>query len=137
MNGPPMLTWGNLTVGDRLRSFEFEVTRHTAVALRSAIADENGRASDLAPSGLVTFPMLNAIDATWSQRPGTVHVRQRFAFRAPIPIGARLRVEGQLVRMELRRGRRYLLIDLEVFDGTGAAVATGETTVLYPEEVST
>lgn len=136
MNRPPMLTWEDLTVGDRLRPFEFEVAEDTVVALRSAIADEGGRA-DLAPAGLLTFPMLNAIDATWSQRPGTVHARQRFALHAPIPVGTHLRVEGQLTRMELRRGRRYLLIGIEVHDGEGAVVASGEATVLYPEEVPT
>lgn len=129
MSAAKQLTWEHLTVGERLASYLYEVGEEAVAGLRQVIGDDD---ADRVPAAILNLAMLNAIDANYGQRGGTVHARQRFAMHGPLRVGDRLTVDGQLLRMELKRQRRYLVIACDVHDQDGRLIATGETTVLYP-----
>ena len=132
---PSMLDWDDLRVGARLRTFAYQLTQKTVDDYRRSVGDVALTLVDgvpVAPPTILTFPMLQAIDHTWSPRPGLVHTTQTFRWTQPLPVGAELTIDGVVDQMYLRRARRYFSVATEVRDARGL-IATGQSIFLYPE----
>jgi hypothetical protein len=134
------MRWHDLTVGDQLSPFTFDVSEERVNAYREAVEDDTvpvvaGRST--APPTILTIALINAIDSTWAPRPGGIHAKQRFHFRRPVHVGSRLTITGQLTAMYLRRHRRYLVVSLDVTDEENECVCSAETVGLYPDPEST
>ena len=63
---------------------------------------------------------------------GTLHAGQEFEFRGAVHVGARLECSATLTQNSVRREWRFLVVELEVEDGTGRSVMTGKSTIMIP-----
>jgi len=132
----PVQDWATLTVGETFGPFRYDVTRERVEAYRAVTGDHEVELVDgeaVAPSTLLTFPMLLLVEDKYRPRPGGIHARQVIDLLAPLRVGAVLSVTGTLTEMRLKRGRRYFTVECVVVDERGATVARGETVGIHPD----
>ena len=126
-----------MTVGETFGPYLYEVTEMLVDGYRRAVGDQAIERIDgesVAPTTLLTFPVLQLTSTRWRQRPGGVHAAQTFETLAPIRVPCVLSITGQLTEMYLRRGRRYSVVEASVRDDRGVEVARARTVGLYPGE---
>ncbi len=133
---PSVLDWSEITVGDTLGPYIYDVSAEVVRQFRDAVDDHellHVSGEEVAPPALLTFPFLQLIETWRAPRSGTVHASQEFEFLAAVRVGARLTVTGVLVGMYLRRNRRLFQVDAKAVDERGVEVARSVTLGVYPD----
>jgi acyl dehydratase len=63
---------------------------------------------------------------------GTLHVGQDLEFHGAVQVGETLDCKAILAQNAVRRGMRFIVVELDVADGAGRRVLTGKSTILIP-----
>ncbi len=127
-----------LTAGQTLCERDIAMTPDLVAAYVEAVrADvqlyrELGFAPPMAAAALAMAAAMEAVELP----AGAVHTGQELTFAAPAPVGARLRCVATVAANSVRRGARFLSIDLQVSDADGMRVVEGRTSLAVSGEAS-
>ena len=92
--------------------------------------DEDG--APLAPPMAVAALSLRGVINDLEIPGGTLHARQELGFIETVSVGETLDCRATLVRNSIRRGWRFLVVQLEVVDAKGQRVMNGKSTITLP-----
>ena len=109
-------------------SWEAVAAYLTAVEDNGAVYAAEGIAPPLAVAALVMAQALDAIDLP----AGTVHTSQEVEFTAPIPTGAAIACSATVAQNSVRRGTRFVALDI-VAEADGRCAVAGRVSLAIPE----
>ena len=124
-----------LEPGHTLVDRELVITEEMAHAYIEAVGDEcavyneEGLVPSMAVAALV---MAKAMD-TVSLPAGTVHTGQELTFSRPVAMGSAIRCSATVAANSVRRGTRFLTLDLRG-ERDGEAAVEGRAALAIPEE---
>ncbi len=124
-----------LEPGHALVDREIVVTGEMADAYIRAVGDGNTLYAEeglFPPMAVAALVMAEAMDAV-SLPSGTVHTGQELTFSCPVAAGATVRCSATVAANSVRRGTRFLTLDLRGEQG-GEAAVEGRTALAIPEE---
>ena len=125
---------GTLEPGHTLVEREIVVTAAMAGAYAAAVGDANALYAQeglVPPMAVAALVMAEAMDAV-SLPAGTVHTGQELTFSRPVAVGAAVRCSATVAANSVRRGTRFLTLDLRGERDGGAAVE-GRAALAIPE----
>ena len=124
-----------LEPGHSLVDCEIVVTDSMADAYIKAVGDESTLYTEerLVPlMAVVALVMAEAMDAV-SLPAGTVHTGQELTFSRPVAMGSVVRCSATVAANSVRRGTRFLTLDLRG-ERDGETAVEGRTALAIPEE---
>ena len=123
-----------LEPGHALVDREIVITSAMAGAYTQAVGDGNRLYADeglVPPMAVAALVMAEAMDAV-SLPAGTVHTGQELTFSHPVAMGATVRCSATVAVNSVRRGTRFLTLDLRgALDGEAAV--EGRAALAVPE----
>ncbi len=126
-----------LEPGQTLCDREFEMTAERVEAYLEAAggdADIYRRLGIAPPMAVAALAMAAAMEAM-ALPAGAVHTGQELTFGTPAPIGARIRCVATVGAGSVRRGARFLSLDLLAADAAGGApIVEGRTSLAIAGE---
>lgn len=134
----PRMDLGLLEPGQTLCERDVALTRERVGAYVDAVggdAEFYRRLGAAPPTAVAALALAAAMEAV-ELPAGTVHTGQELAFTSPAPIGSQLRCVATVASNSVRRGARFLSLDLRALDATGAVVVEGRTSLVVAEEGS-
>ena len=123
-----------LEPGHALVDREIVVTAAMADAYISAVGDECALYAEeglVPPMAVAALVMAEAMDAV-SLPAGAVHTGQELTFSRPVAMGAAVRCSATVAANSVRRGTRFLTLDLRGALG-GEAAVEGRAALAVPE----
>ena len=124
-----------LEPGQLLVEREVVITTDRAAAYLDAVGDDSplyGEEGLVPPMAVAAIVMSEAIEAI-SMPAGTVHTTQELTFARPVASGAMLRCTAKVASNSVRRGTRFLALDLRGDCDDDVAVE-GRTTLAIAEQ---
>lgn len=124
-----------LEPGHTLVEREIDITAAMADAYISAVGDGNALYGNegLVPSiAVAALVMAEAMDAV-SLPAGTVHTGQELTFSQPVAMGSTVRCSATVAANSVRRGTRFLTLDLRGALG-GETAVDGRAALAIPED---
>ena len=124
-----------LEPGQLLVEREVVITTDRAAAYLDAVGDDSplyGEEGLVPPMAVAAIVMSEAIEAI-SMPAGTVHTTQELTFARPVASGAMLRCTAKVASNSVRRGTRFLALDLRGDCDDDAAIE-GRTTLAIAEQ---
>ena len=124
-----------LEPGHALVEREIVISTAMADAYISAVGDSNALYADegLVPSmAVAALVMAEAMDAV-SLPAGTVHTGQELTFSQPVSMGSTVRCSATVAANSVRRGTRFLTLDLRG-ELAGETAVEGRAALAIPEE---
>ena len=117
-----------LEPGQRLFSQSMAVSAAHAAAYRSAVGDDGALAEEhlVPPMALAAMVMGAAMEAV-ELPAGAVHTAQELEFGQPVAEGATLACSATVVSNSVRRGTRFIVLEMRGGDGTETALAARST----------
>lgn len=117
--------WTDIAVGHRFEPVDYSVTPEQVERFEAAVGVRHPWSHDDSPYGFpIVPPTLPCTDYTRFLAqvfPPIVgmHARHRMRLIRPIPVGAEVRVSGEVVDKFIKRDRHYLVIEYRVEDAEG------------------
>ena len=124
-----------LEPGHRLVDREIVVTEEMAGAYVRAVGDECALYAEeglVPPMAVAALVMAEAMDAV-SLPAGTVHTGQELTFSHAVAMGSAVRCSATVAANSVRRGTRFLTLDLRG-ELDGEAAVEGRAALAIPEE---
>ena len=124
-----------LEPGHRLVDREIVVTEEMAGAYVRAVGDDCALYAEeglVPPMAVATLVMAEAMDAV-SLPAGTVHTGQELTFSHAVAMGSAVRCSATVAANSVRRGTRFLTLDLRG-ELDGEAAVEGRAALAIPEE---
>lgn len=112
-------------LGEGTQRFEDELSQ----AWRNIFGEDDGPAE--AAGVAVAMMMRGYFGAVTPRPPGNVHARQRFTLEAMPQPGESIRTVVRCLSKELRRGRRYVELEVRGSGAGGRAVYSGILTLIW------
>jgi hypothetical protein len=112
----------------------FRVTEEAVRAYLAAVEDD----SPLYVEEQLVPPAYAAVYTRWEAltgeqlEDGTVHAKQEFRYRKPIHWGDTLTLRGRVKEKMEKRGLKFVVQKVEVFDGDGELAVESEITIILP-----
>ncbi len=112
----------------------FRVTEEAVRAYLAAVEDD----SLLYMEEQLVPPAYAAVYTRWEAltgeqlEDGTVHAKQAFCYRKPIHWGDTLTLRGRVKEKMEKRGLKFVVQKVEVFDGDGELAVESEITIILP-----
>jgi acyl dehydratase len=144
----PLLTYSTMVPGRRFEPASFAVTEEVVREFIELTQDANPLYRDPAAAhraglaGPVMPPGLSGVWARWSyvarhrMLPGGVMAGQRYALRAPVPVGETLILQAEVVEANPDDPRRRVLLECSAcVDGIGTVGLVG-VDARWPEDLS-
>ncbi len=130
--------YSNLAAGQEVsnRSIRVDactVTRYVA-AVGDATALPGGSGEAKAPPMAVAALGLRGVLDDLGIPSGALHAGQELLFSGPVDVDARLRCRATVARNSVRRGSRFVDINMSVRDEEDREVMSGTTTLIMPGE---
>ena len=124
----------NLKPGRSLLDERIVITAAASEAYRSAVGDDTALYADegLVPPMAVAALVMGAAMRAVELPAGAVHTGQELEFAAPVSEGAELECSAKVVQNSVRRGTRFLVIEITGEHGDELAVA-GRVTLAVTE----
>jgi len=139
-------TWPDALIGEVLGSYEKEITEKQTSRYLKAIGDNNPWFSQDSPfGGPIINPLMFGDEyvrlyfdcGNYSRNEGMLHSRTEHENFGVLKVGSRVKVSGRIADKFMRRGRRSLVIEVNVADEQGRPVSTTKITLVsikvYPE----
>lgn len=132
--GRQSIPFDRIEPGMELGTFAYEVTPELVDRHRRATEQEPYPDASLAPVSMLAADGVNLADQFWDISQ-SVHAGQRLEVVRLPRIGDRLSVAGTAREKFTKRGRRYIVSDIETINQRGQLVAHGVTTgvIVYAE----
>ena len=118
-----------LEPGQRLFSRSMAVSADDAASYRSAVGDDS-RPTDgeqVVPAMAVAAMVMGAAMAAVELPAGAVHTAQELEFARPVEAGAPLTCSATVVANSVRRGTRFIVLEMLAVDGAETAFAARST----------
>ncbi len=118
-----------LEPGQRLFSRSMAVSAADAAAHRSAVGDDAAPAAEehlVPPMALAAMVMGAAMEAV-ELPAGAVHTAQELEFAMPVAEGATLACSATVVSNSVRRGTRFIVLEMRGADGADTALTARST----------
>ena len=118
-----------LQPGQRLFSRSMAVSADDAAAYRSAVGDDAPPAAGehvVPPMAVAAMVMGAAMEAV-ELPPGAVHTAQELEFARPVDEGVVLACSATVVSNSVRRGTRFIVLEMRGDDGAEAALRARST----------
>lgn len=132
-----MIDYSSLQPGQRLSHQLLTLDADSIAAYVDAVSDSSRPTSadgaPLAPPMAIAVLALSAVINALQIPGGAIHAGQELDFRKAMPVGATLVCTATLARNSMRRGWRFLVVNLAAADGDGNAVMSGKSTIMLPE----
>ena len=125
---------GDIPVGLDLGGHEYEITRELVRAYSEGVADHHAWYAGDSPFGGPAAPALILhsevykfggwyLPNVW----GNLHARQEFELLAPVLVGDRVSTRSTIVDRYVKRGRDYVVNEVQVFAADGRLLSRGRT----------
>ena len=126
-----------LVTGQEISRRNYSLDSDTVSKYLAAVGDQSqptaeGDGPATAPAMAVAALGLRGVVQDLQIPGGTLHVGQDLEFRGAVSVGERLDCRAVLAQNTVRRGMRFIVVELEVADGAGRKVLTGKSTILIP-----
>lgn len=132
-----MIDYSTLQPGQRLSHELLTLDADSIAAYVDAVSDPSRPASDdgvpLAPPMAIAALALSAVINALQIPGGTIHAGQELEFGKAMRVGATLACNATLAQNSMRRGWRFLVVNLTAMDDDGNAVMSGKSTIMLPE----
>lgn len=132
-----MIDYSTLQPGQRLSHEILTLDADSIAAYVDAVSDSSLPASangvPLAPPMAIAALALSAVINALQIPGGTIHAGQELEFGKVMPVGATLACSATLAQNSMRRGWRFLVVNLTATDTDGNAVMSGKSTIMLPE----
>lgn len=132
-----MIDYSTLQPGQRLSHEILTLDADSIAAYVDAVSDSSRPASadgaPLAPPMAIAALALSAVINALQIPGGTIHAGQELEFGKAMPVGATLTCAATLAQNSMRRGWRFLVVNLTATDEDGNAVMSGKSTIMLPE----
>ncbi|MCH8206785.1 MAG: MaoC family dehydratase [Chloroflexi bacterium] len=92
--------------------------------------DDDGR--ELVPPMAVAALSLRGVVNDLAIPGGTLHAGQELEFKNPVAVGEELACRATLLQNSVRGEWRFMVVRLDVEDGTGREVMAGKSTIMLP-----
>ena len=116
-----------LEPGQQLFSRSMSVSADDAASYRAAVGDETPSDEHAVPPMAVAAMVMGAAMQTVELPAGAVHTAQELEFARPVEEGATLVCSATVVSNSVRRGTRFLVLELLGVDGDETAVSARTT----------
>ena len=131
------IDYATLSPGQKISEQVFRLDPETVRSYVDAVDD---RSMDWAPHGGDAFAPPMAIAAFGFRGlindleipGGAVHGGQEIEFKGAVQVGDTLNCAATVVQNSVRRGMRFVVVRMEVEDGSGRQVLTGKSTIILP-----
>lgn len=132
-----MIDYSILQPGQRLSHELLTLDADSIAAYVDAVGDSSRPASadgaPFAPPMAIAALALSAVINALQIPGGAIHAGQELDFRKAMPVGATLACTATLAQNSMRRGWRFLVVNLTAADCDGNAVMSGKSTIMLPE----
>lgn len=132
-----MIDYSSLQPGQRLSHELLTLDADSIAAYIDAVSDSSrpasGDGAPFAPPMAIAALALSAVINALQIPGGAIHAGQELDFRKAMPVGATLACTAILAQNSMRRGWRFLVVNLTAADGDGNAVMSGKSTIMLPE----
>ena len=132
-----MIDYSTLQPGQRLSHELLTLDADSIAAYVDAVSDSSRPTSadgaPLAPPMAIAALALSAVINALQIPGGTIHAGQELEFGKAMPVGATVTCAATLAQNSMRRGWRFLVVNLTAADGDGNAVMSGKSTIMLPE----
>ena len=121
-----------LEPGHRLFSRSMAVSADAAASYRSAVGDDEPRSAEehvVPPMAVAAMVMGAAMEAV-ELPAGAVHTAQELEFARPVEEGAPLTCSATVVSNSVRRGTRFIVLEMLGVDGAETALSARSTIVI-------
>ena len=131
-----MINYAKLEVGQQLTDQYLTLDAEAVGDYVAAVSDaSNPTASDgtpVVPPMAIAALALSAVINTLQIPGGTIHASQELGFGAGVPVGETLECTATLAQNSVRRGWRFLVVNMEATAETGGTVMEGKSTIMLP-----
>ena len=134
---------GDIPVGLDLGSHEYEISPELAAAYMAGVDDHHDWYTSESPFGAAVAPALLLHSevyrfANWylPNIYGNLHARQEWELFAPMSIGSTVTTHSTIVDRYVKRGRDYVVNEIQVFANDGSLVCRGRTHQSFLLEVA-
>ena len=131
-----MIDYSKLETGQELSSQSLTLDAKAVEEYTAAVSDTSSPvASDgspLVPPMAIAALALSAVINTLQIPGGTIHASQELGFGAAAPVGATLDCRATLAQNSVRRGWRFLVVNMEATSEGGDIVMEGKSTIMLP-----
>ena len=131
-----MIDYSGLETGQQLSSQSVSLDAKAVGDYAAAVQDTSSpTASDgtpLVPLMAIAALALSAVINALQIPGGTVHASQELSFGAAVPIGSTVECTATLAQNSVRRGWRFLVVNLEATSKNGSVVMEGKSTIMLP-----
>ena len=125
---------GDILVGQDIGAHEFEVTPALVAGYMAGVDDQNPWYTGRSPLGAAVAPALLLHSEVyhyggWYLKNifGNLHARQEWELFAPIMVGEAVRTHSTIVDRYIKRGRDYVVNEIQIFGAGGRLLSRGRT----------
>ena len=125
---------GDILVGQDIGAHEFEVTPELVGGYMAGVDDQNPWYTGSSPLGAAVAPALLLHSEVyhyggWYLKNifGNLHARQEWDLFAPIMVGDSVSTHSTIVDRYIKRGRDYVVNEVQIFDTGGRLLSRGRT----------
>jgi acyl dehydratase len=124
---------GELPVGFDLGGHAYEITPDLVRQYEDGIDDHDARYASIAPA-LLLHSECYKFGGWYLSIWGNLHARQEFELFAPMPIGDNVTTRAMVIDRYSKRGRDYVVNEVQVFGQDGRLVSRGRTHQSFVQE---
>lgn len=131
-----MIDYSKLETGQELSSQTLTLDSKAVGEYTAAVSDTSSPiASDgtpLVPPMAIAALALSAVINTLQIPGGTIHASQDLGFGAAVPVGTTLQCRATIAQNSVRRGWRFLAVNMEATSEDGGVAMEGKSTIMLP-----
>lgn len=133
----PPFDWDHVQVGQHFE-YSFDLTPELVAEYTQGVDDTNEwyRADSpfggpVAPPFMLSHLFARVTSGHFAETSGRVHTRSETQVLAPVRVGQRIRMEGEVADKFTKRGRRYFRVTCRAFDESGTELIREERESLF------
>lgn len=130
-------TWENVQIGQTF-NLEFDLTPELVAEYTRGVDDatewyraESPFGGPVAPPFMLSHLFAKITSSRFVETSGRVHTSSQTQVLAPVRVGQRIRMEGEVVSKFVKRGRRYFKISCRAYDESGTEVIREDRETLF------
>lgn len=131
-----MIDYSKLEAGQQLSSQSLVLDAKAVGDYVAAVSDASnpaaGDGTPLVPPMAIAALALSAVINTLQIPGGTIHASQELGFGASVPVGEAVECTATLAQNTVRRGWRFLVVNMEATSERDSIVMEGKSTIMLP-----
>ena len=131
-----MIDYSKLETGQQLSSQSLVLDAKAVGDYVAAVSDASNPAArdgtPLVPPMAIAALALSAVINTLQIPGGTIHASQELGFGASVPVGEAVECTATLAQNTIRRGWRFLVVNIEATSAKDSTVMEGKSTIMLP-----